>query len=54
MAEQLRSRYDDIEVELIKSSGGAYEIRRDGELVFSRHRAGRFPEDEEIFAALDE
>jgi selT/selW/selH-like putative selenoprotein len=54
LAEHLRSRYDGIEVELLKSSGGAYEIRRDGELVFSKHRVGRFPEDEEIFAALDE
>jgi len=54
LAEQLRSRYDAVEVELIKSSGGAFEIRRDGDLVFSKHRVGRFPEDEEIFAALDD
>jgi selT/selW/selH-like putative selenoprotein len=54
LAALLRSRYDGIEVELIKSSGGAFEIRRDGDLVFSKHRVGRFPEDEEVYAALDD
>jgi len=28
-------------------------VRRDGELIFSRARVGRFPDDAEIFAALD-
>jgi selT/selW/selH-like putative selenoprotein len=54
LADQLRERYADIEVELIKGSGGAFEVCRDGELIFSKDRLGRFPDDEEIFAALDE
>lgn len=40
-------------MELIKGTGGAFEVRRDGELIFSKLRLGRFPEKEEIFAALD-
>jgi len=54
LAEQLRSRYDNIEVELIKSSGGAFEIRREGELIFSKLQIGRFPESEEVIEALNE
>jgi selT/selW/selH-like putative selenoprotein len=53
LAEQLRNRYDEIDVELIKGSGGAFEVRREGELLFSKHRVGRFPDDEEIFEVLD-
>jgi selT/selW/selH-like putative selenoprotein len=38
---------------LIEGSGGAFEVRRDGELIFSKKALGRFPDEEEIFAALD-
>lgn len=36
------------EVELIEGKGGAFEITRDGELVFSKRSLNRFPEDDEI------
>jgi len=36
------------EVELIEGSGGAFEIIRDGELVFSKKSLNRFPTDEEL------
>ena len=41
------------EVELVKSSGGAFEVFRDGTLLFSKKQLGRFPTDAEIdgFAA---
>lgn len=40
-------------VELVKSKGGAFEVFRDGQLLFSKKQLGRFPTDEEIdgFAA---
>ncbi len=53
MADEIRDRYTDIEVELIQGSGGAFEVRRDGESIFSKLSAGRFPEPEEIFKALN-
>jgi selT/selW/selH-like putative selenoprotein len=53
LAEQLEERYDEIEVKLIPGSGGAFEVRRDGELIFSKNHLGRFPTEEEIFAILD-
>jgi len=37
---------------LIESSGGAFEIRRDGKLIFSKLDLGRFPKPEEIIAKL--
>ena len=41
-----------IEPELISSSGGVFEVTKDGELIFSKRATGRFPETEEILAKL--
>ncbi len=37
-------------VELVKSSGGVFEITVDGRLAFSKKKSGRFPTDEELDA----
>ena len=37
---------------LVEGASGVYDIVCDGQLVFSKHEAGRFPEEEEIVAAL--
>lgn len=39
-------------VNLVKSSGGVFEITVDGELRFSKKSAGRFPEDRELDSLL--
>lgn len=36
------------DVVLIKSGGGVFEIERDGVLVFSKKRLGRFPTESEV------
>jgi len=33
---------------LIPSDGGAFEVKKNGQLVFSKLACGRFPEDGEI------
>lgn len=38
--------------ELIEGAGGVFEVRVDGELVFSKREAGRFPEHAEILDRL--
>lgn len=38
--------------ELIRGDGGIFDVSVDGELVFSKHTAGRYPETSEILAAL--
>lgn len=54
MADEILKHNSDIEVELIKGSGGAFEVCRDGKPIFSKLRAGRFPETEEILELLAE
>jgi selT/selW/selH-like putative selenoprotein len=39
---------------LIESSGGAFEVRKDGVLLFSKMKAGRFPDNMEIFDLLED
>ena len=41
-----------MDVTLIKGSGGQFEIKLDGELIFSKKATGRFPELEEILQKL--
>lgn len=38
------------DVELVESSGGVFEVSRDGKLLFSKKQLGRFPTDEEVDA----
>jgi selenoprotein W-related protein len=39
--------------ELVESSGGVFEVSVDGKLIFSKKKLGRFPEDQEIFSAIE-
>jgi selT/selW/selH-like putative selenoprotein len=48
----LEREFPGIEVEMIKSKGGAFEIRHGDDLVFSKKKTGRFPSNEEIVTAL--
>jgi selenoprotein W-related protein len=36
------------EVALVPGTGGIFEIRLNGELIYSRKEAGRFPESKEL------
>ncbi len=51
MAAEIKKKFD-VEPHLIESSGGVFEVKRDGKLIFSKKTLGRFPENEEIFKAL--
>ena len=37
---------------LIRGDNGVFDVVRDGELLFSKHAEGRFPEEAEILALL--
>ena len=43
-----------VKPELIQGGGGVFDVVADGELVFSKHETGRFPENAEIVKALRE
>lgn len=48
MEARIREEFPDATVELIRSSGGVFEIEADGELVYSKKRTGRHAEWEEV------
>jgi selT/selW/selH-like putative selenoprotein len=41
-----------VDVELVRSGGGVFEITVDGQLKFSRKALGRFPTDAELAALV--
>jgi selenoprotein W-related protein len=41
-----------VEPELIKGDQGIFDVAKDGELVYSKHETGRFPEPEEVVTLL--
>jgi selenoprotein W-related protein len=42
-----------LEPELIRGSGGVFEIELDGKLIFSKKKLGRFPEDGEVAGLIN-
>jgi selenoprotein W-related protein len=41
-----------VQPELIAGSGGIFDVRVDGDLVFSKHQIGRFPEEDEVVGLI--
>jgi selenoprotein W-related protein len=37
-----------VQAQLIRSSGGVFEVALDGKLLYSKKKTGEFPEDEAI------
>ncbi len=52
MKATLEKEFSDIEVELIKSAGGAFEVIVDGNKIYSKLDLGRFPEHSERLEKL--
>jgi selenoprotein W-related protein len=50
MAQELLTTFENDlgELALIPGTGGIFEVRVDGEVVFSRSHEGRFPESKEL------
>ncbi len=48
----LEKNFPDVNVQLIKSDGGVFEVMQSDKLIFSKKQTGRFPEDSEIINAL--
>ena len=54
MEARIREEFPDATVELIESSGGVFEIEKDGMLIYSKKSTGRHPEWEEVRDRLGE
>lgn len=39
--------------ELIPGDAGIFDVEVDGRMIFSKHEANRFPEEDEILSQLD-
>ncbi len=48
----LERELDDVDVELIPSGGGVFEVVADGALVHSKKKTREFPEPADVVAAL--
>jgi len=53
LAAALKDSFDS-EAQLIEGSRGIFDVRLEGELIFSKDEIGRFPEDSEIIASVKE
>jgi len=52
LAATLKDRFG-AEVELIEGEKGVFDVVADGDLIYSRHTTGRFPEEQEIIQKLE-
>ncbi len=41
-----------MEPRLIKGDNGIFDVKLDGNMIFSKHETGRFPESEEVLTKL--
>ena len=53
LAEEIEKTFG-YETELVKSSGGVFEVEKNGKLIFSKKKTGRFPDPGEIKKLLSE
>lgn len=54
LADKLLGKYknDISSMELLPSSGGVFEVVKDGSLIYSKKETGRFPEEEEVIEKI--
>jgi selenoprotein W-related protein len=52
MEARIRAEYPDATVELVPSSGGVFEVTRDGELIYSKRQTGRHAQWEDVARGL--
>lgn len=52
MKAAIEKAFPGAEIDLVKSKGGAFEIRHEDRLIYSKKQTGRFPSNAEIIALL--
>jgi selenoprotein W-related protein len=51
LAAKIREEFG-VEPQLVKGDDGVFDVVADGQMVFSKHQTGRFPDEEEVLEAL--
>ena len=54
MEAHLKTKYNGVDIKLVSSGGGVFEITLNDELIFSKKVLGRFPDDGEIDNLIDQ
>jgi selT/selW/selH-like putative selenoprotein len=54
LAAELRERFGDVEIQMIPSSGGRFEVTADGLAVFEKSKIGRKPKPGEVAALIEQ
>jgi selT/selW/selH-like putative selenoprotein len=54
LADEIKKNIDNVKIEFIKGSGGVFEVEKDGQLIFSKRKEGRFPIPSEIVTLLSQ
>jgi selenoprotein W-related protein len=52
LADAVTNEFADVKIEFIKGSGGVFDVTKNGNLIYSKHQKGRFPEEQEIINIL--
>jgi len=52
LKEAIEEAFPDVDVELIKSTGGAFEIRHEQDLIYSKLETERFPDNKDVIEML--
>jgi selT/selW/selH-like putative selenoprotein len=52
LADIITNQIENVEIEFIKSSGGVFEVKKDGQLIHSKARTGNFPDEEALVKKL--
>jgi len=52
LATALKKKYS-VESTLIEKGNGIFDVEVDGKMIFSKHKAGRFPGESEIINLVD-
>ncbi len=53
MEAELKAKYPDATVQLIKGSGGIFDVVCDGKLIYSKDRTQRFPNKGEVSKLIE-
>ena len=53
LAAAIEARFKGVEIELIESSGGVFEVVSEGKLIYSKKATGRHATHEEVLDALN-
>ena len=54
MAAEIRQRFPDVEIQMIPSRGGRFEIIADGRPIYEKSKTGRHAKPGEVLSLLEE